>query len=364
MPITLLSHAGAVSTDTNNVTSGAINTTGASLLVLVSGEYPGTGAATVSDSASNSWTALTTYTDSANIRVILWYKLAPTTSASHTFTVTSGANPHYPSVVVGAFAGVASYASQVSGNFGTVASIQPGSLTPSAANALLVTALGLGATALTPTIDSGFTITDTLLHTSNAVGHNLAYLVQTTAAAVNPLWSYAPGDYSAVTMAVFLAAAPNLVSLTPNTGAVGSSTVIAGTNFGASQGTSTVTLNGVAATVTAWGDTSITITVPSTTTGAVQVNVLGMASNTLTFTVSGGAGTINFEFPPWRWARSGTSVTIVGVSTALIPNYTTHQRWFVLNKADAAAVGVMPGGYEHIGEAANGDWIYAPMWRA
>jgi hypothetical protein len=63
--------------------------------------------------------------------------------------------------------------------------------------------------------------------------------------------------------------------------------VINGSAFGATQGTSTVTFNGVATIPTAWGNTSITAPVPiGATTGPVVVTVNGAASNGLNFTVT------------------------------------------------------------------------------
>src|SRR5713226_3251683 len=83
------------------------------------------------------------------------------------------------------------------------------------------------------------------------------------------------------------AAAPSITSLTPNTGAVGSSIVIAGSNFGSTQGSSTVKFNGTTATTTSRGASSITATVPTgATTGNVIVTVSGKASNGVTFTVT------------------------------------------------------------------------------
>src|SRR5256885_15919781 len=72
-------------------------------------------------------------------------------------------------------------------------------------------------------------------------------------------------------------AAPSITSLTPNTGAVGSSIVIAGSNFGPSQGNGNVKFNGTAATsITNWSATSITATVPTgATTGNVVVTAAG-----------------------------------------------------------------------------------------
>jgi hypothetical protein len=75
-------------------------------------------------------------------------------------------------------------------------------------------------------------------------------------------------------------------SLSPTSGAVGTAVTITGTNFGSSQGTSTVTFNGVAATATSWSATSIATTVPSgATTGNVVVTVGGVASNGVRFRV-------------------------------------------------------------------------------
>jgi hypothetical protein len=80
---------------------------------------------------------------------------------------------------------------------------------------------------------------------------------------------------------------PHITSLTPNSGHTLISCVIAGTNFGATQGSSTATFNGVVAAVTSWSDTSINAIVPATaSTGPVIVTVLGVASNSVTFTVT------------------------------------------------------------------------------
>src|SRR5204862_251273 len=77
-----------------------------------------------------------------------------------------------------------------------------------------------------------------------------------------------------------------LTSLSPTSGAVSASVTITGTNFGATQGTSTVTFNGVEATPTSWSATSVTVPVPSgATTGNVVVTVGGVESNGVMFTV-------------------------------------------------------------------------------
>jgi len=81
------------------------------------------------------------------------------------------------------------------------------------------------------------------------------------------------------------AVAPGISSLSPTSGVVGTAVTITGTNFGASQGSSTVSFNGAAAASTSWSNTQIVVAVPSAaTTGNVVVTVGGLASNGVLFT--------------------------------------------------------------------------------
>jgi len=106
---------------------------------------------------------------------------------------------------------------------------------------------------------------------------------------------------------------PSITSLTPPSGPVGTPVTIAGTNFGASQGTSTVTFNGVAATPTSWSATSIVVPVPTgATTGNVVVTVGGVASNGVGFTVMPPAPSITFLTP--TSSRVGYGITINGAN--------------------------------------------------
>lgn len=81
--------------------------------------------------------------------------------------------------------------------------------------------------------------------------------------------------------------APTITSVSPTTGTGGTSVTIAGTNFGTTQGTSTVKFNGTTATtITSWSATSIVAKVPmAATTGNVIVHASGVDSNGVTFTV-------------------------------------------------------------------------------
>ena len=103
---------------------------------------------------------------------------------------------------------------------------------------------------------------------------------------------------------------PAISSLSPDTGPVGRSVGITGTSFGATQGTSTVTFNGTAATASSWSDTSITVAVPAgATTGNVVVTVGGEASGGVAFTVTPAISSLSPDTGP-----EGTSVEITGTS--------------------------------------------------
>jgi hypothetical protein len=83
----------------------------------------------------------------------------------------------------------------------------------------------------------------------------------------------------------------SISSLSPTWGEIDSAVTITGTNFGATQGSSTVTFNGTAATPTSWSATSIATRVPNgATTGNVVVTVSSVGSNGVNFTVSSGGG--------------------------------------------------------------------------
>lgn len=83
----------------------------------------------------------------------------------------------------------------------------------------------------------------------------------------------------------------SISSLSPNHGASGTSVVIAGTGFGATQGTSKVTFNGIVAPIASWSETSIVAVVPTNaTSGLVIVSVNGAQTNGVTFKVGGKLG--------------------------------------------------------------------------
>ena len=81
---------------------------------------------------------------------------------------------------------------------------------------------------------------------------------------------------------------PVLSGIDPTSGVAGSSVTITGTDFGATQGTSSVSFGGIAvSSYTSWTDTQVVCLVPAGTNGSVQVTVTttGGTSNGVTFDV-------------------------------------------------------------------------------
>jgi regulation of enolase protein 1 (concanavalin A-like superfamily) len=82
--------------------------------------------------------------------------------------------------------------------------------------------------------------------------------------------------------------APEITSVLPDGGAVGSQAVISGSGFGATQGNSIVTLNDIPVAINSWSDSSITFTIPAGASSgllAVAVAPNMNSSNAVTFLV-------------------------------------------------------------------------------
>jgi hypothetical protein len=101
--------------------------------------------------------------------------------------------------------------------------------------------------------------------------------------------SLATATFDGVSVSSAAAPAPVINSVSATTGSIGSQVVISGSGFGATQGSSAVLLNGTAATINLWGNTSITMTIPGgATSGPLLVSVAPSMndSNAVTFTVT------------------------------------------------------------------------------
>jgi Concanavalin A-like lectin/glucanases superfamily/Bacterial Ig-like domain/IPT/TIG domain len=110
---------------------------------------------------------------------------------------------------------------------------------------------------------------------------------------------------------------PVISAIDPASGPAGQPVTIAGANFGATQGSSTVTFNGALAATTTWTASSITATVPAAaTTGPVVVTVGGYPSNGITFTVNGPRISAGVSPPPNSLGWNNSSVVVTFTCTA------------------------------------------------
>lgn len=193
---------GTIGTDV--VTTDAINTSGADILVVSLGCYQGDSTTGLSDSKSNTWTLVLRRT-ATNRQSAMWYAKAPTVGTNHTFTFTNVGGVE-STVMAAAFSGAdqTSPKDQENGGSGlSGTSQQTGSVTPTQDNELLYTSLyGLDQS---PAIDSGFSILDSALSSQGSMSH--AYKIQTSAGAENPTWSWANSDPHAVTIVTYKALA-------------------------------------------------------------------------------------------------------------------------------------------------------------
>lgn len=205
MAIALVTNGTGNSTTSDGFTTGSFDTTGANFLIVGVALSANSGA--LLDSYSNIWTPLTQFADVFNDRWIqLFYAKNATVGSGHTFSWSGTGN--FPAICFAAFSGVdtSSPFDVENGNTNTLASsTTTGSVTPGSANELLITALEYD-DGNTASIDSGFTITDQNPHTGFGwTGIAMAYLIETTATAKNPTWSWTSGANNAAAIATFKA---------------------------------------------------------------------------------------------------------------------------------------------------------------
>lgn len=195
----------AAGTSGDNPTTSGIDTTGATFIsAVVSYWMGGDDPPTMSDSKGNTWNRLTAYTTGVNAKVVIFWCVPSSVGSSHTFSTTADAC----SINVAAFDDdFAASPFDLENGTGTnpAASLQPGSITPSQDNCLVVTGIAFGTGGNdVESIDSGFTIASQAGDGSGNFRGAIAYKYQATAAAVNPTWSVGTGaPQMAVSIASF-----------------------------------------------------------------------------------------------------------------------------------------------------------------
>jgi hypothetical protein len=130
------------------------------------------------------------------------------------------------------------------------------------------------------------------------------------------------------------AVAPTVTSLTPSTGAPGTSVAILGVDF-QTPDVSSVTFNGVSAAFTITDDTHLTATAPCSSTGIVHVTTTGGTdTDNKTFTYTAAAAPTVTSFTPASGTAGTTVVTITGTnlcSASIVKFNTTNATTFTVN---------------------------------
>ena len=191
----------------NGGTSASVDTSGADLIVLWATWYDSvTLDVTVSDSKSNTWTALT-LREVEFQRGKVWYAYAPSVGSGHTFTV-AGTNT-YATLLMSAWSGAAaSPFDQQNGTANTNSVLSTGSVTPTEDNELVLAFVGFdnnsgGAVSVNASLSI---IQSQAYVAATQDGASDAYIVQTSAGAVNPQWNITTSTKLAVAIATFKAA--------------------------------------------------------------------------------------------------------------------------------------------------------------
>lgn len=194
----------------NGVTTPSTDFSAATFIIVNCAWYTGTTPdGTLGDSDGNEYNPLTKMTVESVACRLFWTIPVNPSPMTHSYN----GNGIFPSIQVLGFTGNAAspFDAESAGGNSTGSTVQPGSLTPSEDDCLLVTGMvnennsGGGA----GTINGGFTAHAVNYSGGNHLGGGIAYLIQTSAAGANPTWDLTnavAGGIAAI-MASFKAAA-------------------------------------------------------------------------------------------------------------------------------------------------------------
>jgi hypothetical protein len=290
----------------NSATSPAINTTGATLLVILSNSFgggtDGCASGNVRDSNSNTWKLIQIYATAggSDRATCFWYAAAPTVGAGHTFTVS---NSYYSVFFVSAWAGITTSSPldvQTGNSNSSGSTVNTGSVTTTASSDLCLAGGNAYDTAITAwslaspsqamtTIDSELPVGGS--HTGGIDGYYVLNTAGSISSTVTP--TGASSDEIVGTIACFIAsgggvapAPPVITSASTANGVVGSAFTyqIAATNSPTSYGATglpaglsvNTTTGAISGAPTAAGTSMVTIS---------ATNSFGTGNATLTLTI-------------------------------------------------------------------------------
>jgi|SRR6185503_6586296 len=197
----------------NNTPSSAIDTSGASIIfIAVSGTTTTNNPPT--DSKGNTWHLIATVTQNSGVYgLYAAYGPGLVVGTGHT-AQDLGPNAGYICAffAFSGFDGPADKSSTGVANFRI--NCQPGSITPSFNGELIVSVFWNTNHGPTTSVDSGITMFDNVA--AGGSGISPGYLVQTTAAAINPTWNSTSAGFNAAVIASF----PALVMVSGGTNSI------------------------------------------------------------------------------------------------------------------------------------------------
>ena len=197
--------------------SASTDTTNSTLLVAVVNAYSGGADPELTDNKSNTWTKLaSTAQTSSSTKLVIFYAVPASGSyvgTGHTFTASAGT---YRSVAVSGWSGTNSVPAdqQTGATTASGTSLSTGSVTPSEDNELVIAgwAASAGATS-TLAINASLSIDESVYGDgATYFGLGSAHIIQTTAGAVNPAWSWTGTADAGAAIATFKAAATSAVA--------------------------------------------------------------------------------------------------------------------------------------------------------
>jgi hypothetical protein len=192
----------------NTFTSSALDTTGADFIAIVVTENTA-GSATISDSKSNTWNILSEQTNSINPSCVIYYAAATgKTGSGHTFTATGSSI--FSVLTVMAFSGAKVSApidvQAGTGGAGFVNTAAPGSITPTEDNELIISGFAWNAAMTITSVTGATAFFQTNFTGGTNYGGGGAYVIQTTAGAINMAWNFSGSVAGNIVTASFKAA--------------------------------------------------------------------------------------------------------------------------------------------------------------
>ena len=196
---TLIDHKIAQTVTFNNVTTAALNCTGANLYYVALSHFDGSPAVSTSDSASLS--AMTKRVDGLSTAVSSYFAVGVTGNASVTATATTTALS--PSIEFSCWSNVNNFDVQ-NGNTtnSVVTALTTGSITPTDTGALTITAIDAPAATASFAIGSSFTVLDSAYVTGFAFALSVGYKIGNSGAQ-NPQWTWTTASDAAANIGSF-----------------------------------------------------------------------------------------------------------------------------------------------------------------